>query len=296
LLEATLVGLYEPDTRRVLVASDTGSSDAETTRFHELAHALVDQHFDLESRVHYEVDGADRQAAAAALAEGDANSVMFDLMSESGSHSRSELVRGFVSSLQQHHGSGPPVLERLLTAPYVDGVAFVERLRREGGWSRVNDVWRDPPTTTEQVLHPEAYARREAGRPLERPPPPHPSCRELYSDVLGEQTLRCLLFEWVGDVASQVVAGWAGDRVTTFACPDGHWVMLQLATDGPDHLAGLLAAFRDGLSTARCLGSTWTEVVPMANEVHLVVPPAPACVDLRAFPPARSPSGSPVPR
>jgi len=114
----------------------------------------------------------------------------------------------------------PPVLVRSLLAPYVDGLAFTHFLRRRGGFTAVDEAWRAPPVSTEQLLHPEKFLAHELPLIVALPsPPPHaPALQERFHDVMGEQTLRLLLEEWLpASTAAEAAADWGGDRLTVFS-------------------------------------------------------------------------------
>jgi hypothetical protein len=112
----------------------------------------------------------------------------------------------------------PRVLRASLVAPYVDGVLFVHRLRRAGGWKAVDAAWRSPPQTTEQLLHPLKYAAAEPPESVPLPPPPKTgqwNC--AYRDVFGEEGLRIALETWLSRRgAANASEGWAGDRAVLY--------------------------------------------------------------------------------
>ena len=54
------------------------------------------------------------------------------------------------------------MLQSSLTAPYVDGFALVQELRRRGGWPAVDKALKSLPATTEQLLHLDKLDAREA--------------------------------------------------------------------------------------------------------------------------------------
>jgi len=113
----------------------------------------------------------------------------------------------------------PPIVKRSVVAPYIDGLAFVNALRRRGGWAAVAAAWQRLPASTEQVLHLDEYYANEAPEPLAALSPSAlgPN-RVTYSDVYGEETLRILFEEWMpARAARQAASGWAGDRVTSFS-------------------------------------------------------------------------------
>ena len=57
----------------------------------------------------------------------------------------------------------PDGLGKEYAFPYEAGVAFVEAVLAQGGWEAVNEVYSRPPTTTEQILHPDKYLAGEVG-------------------------------------------------------------------------------------------------------------------------------------
>lgn len=255
-LAASLVGLYDPATGRVLVAADVRPSYAQATRLHELAHALVDQHFTLAGRFRYREGGADRLAALSALAEGDATAVGIDLESRLRQESRARVRAAFLASAAEPDDTDgvPPVVQCLLSAPYREGLEFVEALRADGGWARVDAAWRDPPATTEQVLHPERYASREPALSVTASDSPAPGCRRVYRDTLGESAWRCLLAAWETPAEARArLGGWGGDQVATFDCPEGPGVELAVVGDDAEATAAWVGAVRDGVAGDGCL-------------------------------------------
>jgi hypothetical protein len=90
--------------------------------------------------------------------------------------------------------------------PYVDGLSFARAVWERGGAEAVRGAWKQPPESTEQVLHPEKFFAREAPRRVEPPAPAPPGSRLLSEGVLGEMLLRTLLEE-----GREAAAGWGGD-------------------------------------------------------------------------------------
>lgn len=239
LLGSQLAGFYDPRVKEMVLLDDLGAEAQEVTLWHELVHALQDQHYDLEKLVKWEPDRGDALGAIQALAEGDATSAMLDVMLLPRGMDALALgdtaLKGSLSMVEAlpEIASVPAVLKRSVVAPYIDGVAFAHALRAEGGWAAVDAAWRDPPTTTEQMLHPEKYRARE---PAERVPAPAalpggPE-RVIYHDILGEQTLRIAFEEWVPPAtAAEAASGWAGDAVAVFASGDRRAVAVRLRYD-----------------------------------------------------------------
>jgi hypothetical protein len=248
LLGTQLAGFYDPRAKELVLLDDLGMEAQEVTLWHELVHGLQDQHYDLKRLMKWEAGRGDALAAVQALAEGDATSGMMDVMLLPRGQTALDVPEGMLSGslammeAMPEIASVPRILKRSIVAPYVDGVAFVNALRRGGGWAAVDAAWRDLPTTSEQILHPEKYRAHELGESV--PPPPAPTGgpdRIIYWDVLGEQALRLAFEEWVPRVtAAEAAAGWAGDAVAVFAAGDRRAVGLHLRYDNE---AGARRAF-----------------------------------------------------
>lgn len=240
LYESELAGFYDPKRDRMVLAADLGDDQREITLYHELVHVLQDQHYDLASALDWQPELTDTQAALQALAEGDATLAMLDVARvaaglPTGDEIPPELLRFEAVALQAtpDFREIPGVIVRGIVAPYADGLAFVSEVRRRaGGWHGVDAVWRDRPTSTEQVLHPDKYFAREPVvpvPPIEAPPGfPEP----VYRDVFGEQGLRLLFEEWApAGVAALAASDWGGDRLAVFADGDRRLVLLHLVFD-----------------------------------------------------------------
>jgi hypothetical protein len=222
LIQSQIAGYYEPDEKVMFLMADLSDDEAEVTLAHELIHALQDQHYDLGPKLGYRADGNDEQSAFHCLAEGDATSLMLDYslrrhgqvaLAIPDDKLRLEIVTSMAVSPEL--ASFPRVLRDSLVSPYVDGILFVHALRRRGGWAAVDAVWRNPPRTTEQVLHLDKLDAREPPEALPVPSAPllGSGWHATHTDVYGEQGIRVALEEWMPrQVAARAAAGWAGDR------------------------------------------------------------------------------------
>jgi len=223
LMSSQLLGFYDPKRKTFFVSGDLSGDEADVTLWHELVHALQDQHYDLSHLTDWQPDSGDSQAAVHALAEGDATSAMLDALLKPRGGGALQLPEGLMraqSVLGSAATEAPPVLVRSLLAPYVDGLAFTNYLRRRGGFGAVDEAWRAPPASTEQLLHPEKFLAREPPLAVALPsPPPHAAeLQERFHDVMGEQTLRLLFEEWLPAVtAAEAAADWGGDRLSVFS-------------------------------------------------------------------------------
>jgi len=228
LLEEQVAGYYDTRDRRLFLASWLGPDLQAPTLAHEIEHALQDQHFGLGERLRALRDDADARAALSALAEGDGVAVMIDYLARGTGRDFTTMpdlaerlrAQSAGDADQPVLASSPRALRETLLFPYVAGVSFVRTLKVRGGWRAVDDAFRDPPASTEQVLHPERYLRRDPPIPVELPriTALEGTHDEVYRDVLGEFQVRLWLQETMEPAdAVNAAAGWGGDRAIVLA-------------------------------------------------------------------------------
>jgi hypothetical protein len=238
---AQLAGFYDPDKDRMVLASDLSKDEQALTLYHELVHALQDQHYDLAGELDWKPEESDRQTALQALAEGDATLAMLDVARAAAGMGPGDFPAEFLqidALLMQASpklDEVPGFLVRAMVSPYADGLRFVSELRKSGGWGAVNDVWRQRPISTEQILHPEKYLAREPVQPV--PPLALPAGFDApsFRDVMGEQGIKLLFEEWApAAAAASAATGWGGDRIAVAASSAGTVVFWHLAFDDED--------------------------------------------------------------
>ncbi len=224
-----IAGFYDPDTKQFFVISEQARPGIleRVTFAHEYIHLLQDQHFDLvalgftddERKRPKDVDD-DAMLARRALVEGDATlAQMFYL----GGLSRAEQEEWYEAVRRQPSevfDRAPRVIREELTFPYEAGLVFVLTLYKRGGWDTVNNAFRDPPASTEQILHPEKFFRREPPIRVTLPPLTDTlgsGWRLVDENVLGEFFLRVYLEERLSaSQAEAAAAGWGGDRYAVY--------------------------------------------------------------------------------
>jgi hypothetical protein len=255
-------GFYTPYEKKLYLVAESVNMFAseEIVYAHEYTHALQDQHFNL-ARFLDETRNADQAIAGRALIEGDATLVM-------GAYQFSEVTASELQYMayrasfveQQVIDAVSPSLSVLTFFPYVQGSNFVYTLWADGdfGWDRVNAAYSDPPTTSEQVMHPEKYLVRDEPQPITLPdlaPALGPGWHEIERNVLGEIGLLAWLLDHLDwTTASEGAAGWDGDMYTLWVDGEGsHVLVVQSAWDAPGDAAQFFEIFTEYL-TRRALG------------------------------------------
>ena len=216
-LQEQILGLYNQDDKTMYLLADRAQfGPAEKDTFaREYDHALQDQYYDLSTLVPRHADNDDRSLAMQALIQGDAT-LMQRLWAQQNlsSDELAQLGRGGSTSKLF---SAPLFLREQLLFPYADGYTFVKQIYQTSGYAGVDDVFRDPPQSTAQVLHLDKYRNRAAPVAVELPDLSQgvlgDGWRQINSNVFGELDLRLILTQ-LTDSTSGVrgASGWSGDR------------------------------------------------------------------------------------
>jgi hypothetical protein len=217
-LQEQVIGLYNPDDKAMYMVGDNAQFGPEekTTFAHEFTHALQDQYFNLTTLEPKHADNDDRSLAIQALTEGDA--VLLQRLWSQQNMSQDEINQLGQGGSTSKLFAAPLFLREQLLFPYGDGFNFVRQMYQSGGgYAGVDDVFRNPPDSTEQILHPDKYRSHE--KPVDVPLQDlsqgslGDGWRKISSNVLGELDIRLILSQ-LTDTATAVrgSSGWGGDR------------------------------------------------------------------------------------
>ncbi|MDH3201922.1 MAG: hypothetical protein OEM15_13605 [Myxococcales bacterium] len=239
-----VIGYYDPKETRLVIRDDVmdgllgtrgpkESDEARLVLVHELVHALQDQRLGLGDS-YDQKRTADADNAFRAVIEGDATLAMLANALRSQGIPLSAATRGI-----QQMGSyidveafirgekldeAPAILRVTLVAPYLRGLQFIATVYSTGGWPSVNRAHRRPPTTTEQVLHPEKFANAERGELFEVSDirgVEQAGYRRIAEDTLGELELSVYLGQSSPTGTNEAAAaGWGGDQLVVYRRAD----------------------------------------------------------------------------
>lgn len=219
LLGEQVAAFYDQHAHQLFMFEDAALSNGQNRVIlaHELTHALQDQHFGL-AKLPLEIrDNDDRAAAASALIEGDATLLMTQYMAQNiSAQTLRDTLAGAVTQNTGQIRQAPRYLREMLVFPYLRGQEFCAALYARGGWPAVDAAYKNPPSSTSEILHPEKFPAEPAGIGFgddltalgEKP---------LADNVLGEMGIRILFSENAGaGSGAQAGAGWRGDRYLVF--------------------------------------------------------------------------------
>lgn len=165
--EEQIGGFYDSDEKVMVVEARDASRLGPLDRFvlaHEYTHAVTDQHFDLGRLDDLQERRDDDEAFAyLSLVEGDAQLVSeLYVGSVLTQDEQLELLDEVNEISTERFDVLPEYLREVYEFPYRRGLEFVRALHRRGGFAAVDGAYRDPPVSTEQIMHPNRYiAKRD---------------------------------------------------------------------------------------------------------------------------------------
>jgi hypothetical protein len=253
---------------------------------HEYTHALQDQNFQLGQKMESLRDNTDAELALRSVAEGDATLAGWGYVlgkMDVGTVRRLESdIKTYTKDYTLHPKDGQLAAYEYFNFPYVQGLRFVSEAYKRGGWAAVDDLYRDPPESTAQIIEPSLYFDHRT-RPLEVVlygyDPMLDGWQMVESDTQGELALEVILERNLGMNSREIVSAyeWAGDRLSLFR-RNGQIVAVWLI------------AFRDE-DSAHHFAATYKRVLDRVSGTH--TPHLVECQDnavlVIAGPPARTP-------
>lgn len=252
LYSAQVLGMYDQEVDTLFVVSD-GAFDLmdRVTLAHEYVHGLQDQAYGLDSFVDEDRLDDDQFLARMALVEGDATLAMTQYFL---AHMM-ELSQEELQALQEEElaasgaalAAAPAIIRETLNFPYTYGTEFVVVLQEEG-WRAVDDAYRQPPQSTEQILHPHKYLERDEPQLVSLPPLTDTlgaGWALIDSETLGEfQTILYLAQQVEQETADQAGAGWDGDRYAVYEGSGARVLVLVTVWDGEGDRQEFVTAYR----------------------------------------------------
>jgi len=216
--ESQVTGFYDSDDEVMVIRGAELTPATKVVVAHELTHALQDQHFDLEQLRQATASDAEAEALLA-LVEGDATRVEALYTRELPAGEQAELAASRpndASATAPELDAVPEILGAMFSAPYQVGPLFVEALASSGD-EVVDEAFRLPPLSTEQVLSPASYLDGDEPNPVEGGPLPDGDTRVGSLDHLGALGWYYVLASRVpADTALEAALGWGGDEMVQF--------------------------------------------------------------------------------
>ena len=282
---------YDPRTEQFHTVSVSGGpAEREVIVAHELTHALQDQYFDLiaydggPDNAHQLSD--DERAARRFVVEGEATFVMLAYQAASGQGAGRTLgplqVAGVRMTLTMLAAidyvdmlatvrvgeaankldaetraaldalaAMPPLVATSLVDPYIRGAFLVSEAWARGGWPRVAQLYRDPPRSTEQALHPIEKLLDARDPPIEIRLPTEATAATaappLLQQTMGELDWRSYFKTWADPEPERDARGWGGDLLTVWERAGGLLALTATRWDTPADAERFEQAYRRSL-------------------------------------------------
>ncbi len=221
---ASIAGYYLPSTKSFYLADWIPIEGQKPVMAHELTHALQDQHFDLSRFEKIPKSESDYRLAFKSLIEGDAMAVMtvYRLRNPQMDMKYEMAMRKAMGTPDYELSNKiPHGLSETSYFPYKQGGEWVGRLYNRGGWNAITSAFKNPPQSTEQILHLEKYLRNEAPVKIELPDLSSmlgPDWKQIEYNVNGEWGYYQILIDFLSgtEETERAAAGWGGDRFTAY--------------------------------------------------------------------------------
>ena len=246
-------GVYVPEREAFYIREqddDELSGLVEVVAAHEIQHALQDRHAGLDRLIELG-QGSDVEAYLGfnAVVEGDAVAVQEAWSREA---QEPDARAEYLASGQDLGDEQLAAIEALptyvvdqLQFVYVDGAEFVDALRADGGWDAVDAALADPPTTSYEVYHPEAYLDGFEPAEVTLADEPGAEWEEQWRSPFGAFDLFALLGHADRLAAAGLASAWRGGELALWEAADATAVALRVEVEEADGAAaeacGLMA-------------------------------------------------------
>jgi hypothetical protein len=221
LLAEQAAAFYDYDKKKLFVTDTTASETQEPVLSHELAHAIADQNYNLSKYIKAGRNSDDGATARLAVMEGQATWLMSELLARKMGQSLKDspsLVAMMSGAADNAAGQypvfdkSPLYLRQTLVFPYTKGMLFQQAVFERDGLNGFAEVFRKPPVSTQQILHPEKYFG--AVKPTQPAlPQPHlpKGYKSLVGGSLGELEHAIMLEQYSGkERAAELAPHWRG--------------------------------------------------------------------------------------
>lgn len=269
LLTNQVAGLYDPQSKEFFIASWIEPGDQKEVMAHELTHALDDQHFHLDKWQKAARANDDASLARDAVIEGSALAAMMDYTFADLHTSVREMpdIAPFIESgiadqmdKDPNLAKAPPFIRDELLFPYLDGAVFTQKvLKATGSWADFKEVFKNPPASTQQIMHPDFYFQKVTPVEVKLPRLKSALPRNyvaLDENVVGEFALSEILKQFVGPGdAERYAPMWRGDRYALFENKHTKQTILVvlLALDGGSSAKTFFSVYRRVLEKKHAL-------------------------------------------
>jgi hypothetical protein len=257
LLTEQAAAFYDYDRKKLFITESTSSEPQEPVLAHELSHAIADQNFNLGKYIKQGRKSDDGSTARLAVMEGQATWLMSEYLAKRNGQSlkTSPELLAAMSTVSDSGGEQFPVFDKAplylrltLVFPYTKGMLFQHAVVQRDGNGAFAEVFRHPPLSTQQIIHPDKYF---AGLKPTDPALPDPKLhgyKGLVGGSLGELEHQILLEQFGSkEEAADLAPHWRGCNFELLENKKaGRVVLLYVAEwDSEESARRYFAAYRE---------------------------------------------------
>jgi hypothetical protein len=220
LLTEQAAAFYDYDKKKLFVTETTSTETQAPVLAHELSHAIADQNFNLGKFIRQGRKSDDGATARLAIMEGQATWLMSEYLARKlgqslkNSPSLVKMMSALADSAGQYpvFDSAPLYLRQTLVFPYTKGMLFQQAIIQRDGEEGFAEVFRRPPNSTQQILHPEKYFQAAIPASPALPDPKLPrGFKSLVGGTMGELDHELLMEQFAGKTtADEIGPHWSG--------------------------------------------------------------------------------------
>ncbi len=216
LLTEQAAAFYDFHRKKLFISDWAQTSMRDVALIHELAHALADQSFSLEKFTKKVEKDSEKSLARQAVVEGQAMWLTNAVIARRSGQSRAKVAAGDGDSEPSGKfpvfDNEPLYIRENLIFPYTEGERFQEAVYQRRDKDSFADVFRDPPVSSQQVLHPDKYFSHVV--PILPDLPKEPKGVKRFAEgVMGELDHSVLLRQYTtADDAQEVAPKLSGSQ------------------------------------------------------------------------------------
>jgi hypothetical protein len=223
LLTEQAAAFYDYHRKKLFLTDWAPSAMQDSALVHELAHALADQHFHLERFIKQGGKSDDSEIARMAVMEGQATWLMTEVQARRAGQTIATTpgLLDAMSGATEDGASQYPVfnsvplyLRETLVFPYTEGGRFQNAVYAKMGKAAFAEVFRHPPDSSQQILHPAKYFEHiEPTHPAFPQVAPGKGYKDLSEGMLGELDHAILIRQYgTSGEASAIAPHWKSGR------------------------------------------------------------------------------------
>lgn len=265
LLTEQTAAFYDFHRKKLYITDWAASALEQEALVHELAHALADQNYSLEKFAKKVEEDSEQSLARQAVVEGQASWLMARVLVQ--------LAKAGTPppKPEKEEESNFPVFDRVplylqesLTFPYSAGEKFQQAVYARVGKEAFAYVFRHPPLSSQQVIHPELYF---AGLlPVQPQLPEIKGTRKLVEGPVGELDHQILLQQYCGEAVSREISPhWRGGKIRILEQKKDQRTLMvyRSAWNDPESAAQYFSAYQ------QVLAKKWKALDVLRQEDHL---------------------------